>query len=147
MRLKITAALLVGLATATATLSVAHADNVIQQRQARMKEMGEQMKVGADMAKGAIAFDAAKAADIFKSLQTNMDGFVGLFPPGSDTGENKATANVWTDRAGFEAAVASFDKVVADAVATGAADVASFRTVFAAAGEGCRSCHQTFKTR
>lgn len=147
MRLKITAALLAGLAAATATFSVAQADNVIQQRQARMKEMGAQMKVGADMAKGTIAFDSAKAAEIFKSLQTNMDGFVALFPPGSDKGETKAPENVWTDRAGFEAAAASFEKSVADGVANGAADEASFKTAFAAAGEGCRSCHQTFKNR
>ncbi len=147
MRLKITAVLFAGLAAATATFSVAQADNVIQQRQARMKEMGVQMKVGADMAKGTIAFDTAKAAEIFKSLQTNMDGFVGLFPPGSDKGDTKAPENVWTDRAGFEAAAASFEKSVAEGVANGATDEASFKTAFAAAGEGCRSCHQTFKMR
>ncbi len=147
MRFKVTAALLAGLAAATATFSVAHADNVIQQRQTRMKEMGAQMKVGADMAKGTIAFDATKAAEIFKTLQTSMDGYVSLFPEGSDKGETKALAAVWTDRAGFEAAVASFNKVAAEGVATGATDEAAFKTAFAAAGEGCRSCHQTFKAR
>ncbi|MGQ3672485.1 c-type cytochrome [Xanthobacter sp. TB0136] len=147
MRLKVTAALFAGLAVATAGLSVAHADNVIQQRQARMKEMGAQMKVGADMAKGTIAFDSAKAAEIFKTLQTSMDGYVSLFPPGSDKGETKALAVVWSDRAGFESAIASFNKSVDEGVAKGAADEAAFKTAFAAAAEGCRSCHQTFKAR
>lgn len=146
MRLTVTTALLAGLAAATATFSVAHAENVIQQRQALMKDMGGQMKIGADMAKGKIPFDAAKAETIFATLQKNMKGYVDLFPAGSDVGDTKAEPVVWSDRAGFEAAIAKFEATVAENSTAGATET-GFKTAFAAVGEGCRTCHQTFKAR
>ncbi|MGQ3675585.1 c-type cytochrome [Xanthobacter sp. TB0139] len=146
MRLTVTTALLAGLAAATATFSVAHAENVLQQRQTLMKEMGGQMKIGADMAKGNIPFDAAKAEAIFTTLQNNMKGYADLFPAGSDVGETKAEPAVWSDRAGFEAAIAKFEASVAENRTAGVTE-AGFKTAFAAVGEGCRSCHQTFKAR
>lgn len=142
MRFTVTAAVLAGLVAATA----ASAQSPIQQRRALMKDMGQQAEIGAAILKGQTPFDAAKAELIFQTFKKSMDGYAGLFPPGSDTGETKATAAVWSDRAGFEAAVAKFNQAVADNAAK-ATTADGFKAAFAAAGEQCRACHQTFKSR
>lgn len=143
MRVPVIAAAVVGLVAATAATAQT---NVIQQRRAAMKAIGEQTEVGAAMLKGQAPFDAAKAALIFSTYKEKMVGFDKLFPPGSDKGETKATAAVWSDRAGFDAAIAKFDKAVADN-ASNATSADGFKAAFTAVAENCRSCHQSFKSR
>lgn len=126
--------------------SVLAQDNVITRRKAVMKQMGEHADAGGDILKGKASFDAAKAAVIFQSFKNGISGFTDLFPEGSDTGETKATAAVWSDRKGFEAAAAAFAKAVADNAAKGTtAD--GFKTAFTAVAGECRTCHQTYKSR
>lgn len=132
--------------TAVIAVPALSADNVIKQRQAIMKRIGEQTDLGADMLKGKVAYDPAKAAAIFASYKGALSGVAALFPPGSDTGDTKATAAVWSNRAGFEAAIAAFDKAVADNAA-GAGTADGFKTSFTAVANTCRSCHQDFKSR
>lgn len=144
MRLTVTAAVVAGLVAATAAYAQT---NVIQQRRADMKAIGEQTDVAASILKGKEAFSTDKAKLIFQTYKDKMVGFEKLFPPGSDAGETKATAAVWSDRAGFDAAIAKFNQAVADNAAKGVVDEASFKTAFAAVAENCRSCHQTFKSR
>lgn len=119
-------------------------DNPIRQRQALMKEMGEQTELGVAMVKGQAPFDAAKAEAIFATYRKNAPEFIVLFPPGSDAGETKALPAVWSNRAGFEAADAAFVKAVSGVdVSTPAAFAAALNT----AGQACRACHQDFKKR
>lgn len=132
-------------AVALAT-GVAAQGNVLQQRQALMKEMGDQVKAGSAVLKGQAKYDAEKAAAIFKSLGASMQDFGKLFPPGSNTGDTKAAPAVWSDRAGFDAAIASFNKVVA-ANAGAAGTEAGFKTAFTAVANECRTCHETYKLR
>lgn len=142
MRVALFAALLVPMA---ATVVVAQTD-VIQARRAVMKEIGDQTKVAGAMVKGDVPYDAAKAAIIFKSYTDDAAKFGTLFPAGSDTGDTKATPAVWSDRAGFDAAVAKFKADIAaniDKIGT----EAGFKTAMAAVGDNCRTCHQTFRQR
>jgi len=143
MRLRVTAAVLLGLFAVTAASAQT---NVLQQRRAAMKEIGEQTDIGAAIAKGQQPFSAAKAQLIFQTYKDKMVGFEKLFPPGSDTGETKATSAVWTDRAGFDAAIAKFKQAVADNAANGVTE-AGFKAAFSAVAENCRACHQTYKSR
>jgi cytochrome c556 len=134
----------VGLVAATAAYAQT---NVLQQRRAAMKEIGEQTDIGASILKGKVPFSTEKATLIFQTYKDKMVGLEKLFPPGSDTGETKATAAVWTDRAGFDAAIVKFNQAVADNAAKGVVDEAGFKVAFAAVAENCRACHQTFKSR
>lgn len=119
-------------------------DNPIRQRQALMKEMGDQTELGVAMVKGQAPFDAAKAEAIFATYRKNAPAFIGLFPPGSDAGDTKAQPAIWRDRAAFEAADAAFVKAVTGVdVSTPAAFAAALNT----AGQACRACHQDFKRR
>lgn len=142
MRLALLAAVLVPLAT-TAVLAQG---NVIQQRQALMKDIGDNTKVAAAMVKGEAPYDAAKATAIFKVYAANADKFGSLFPEGSNVGETKATQAIWTDRAGFDAALAKFKAdVAANADKVGTAE--GLKTAMAAVGGNCRACHQTYTQR
>ncbi|WP_238122791.1 MULTISPECIES: c-type cytochrome [unclassified Xanthobacter] len=143
MRVPLIAAALVGVLAATAATAQT---NVIQQRRAAMKAIGEQTDIGASMLKGQVPFDAAKAELIFATYKDKMVGFDKLFPPGSDKGETKATAAVWSDRAGFDAAIAKFEKAVADNAGK-ATTADGFKAAFTAVAENCRACHQSFKSR
>lgn len=131
------------LAVIPATLAFGQGDP-LGQRQAIMKRMDEQVELAVAMAKGNTPFDAAKAAGILDALREGGSRFTEFFPPGSDAGKTKATASVWTDRPGFEAANAAFLKAVA------AADTSTARGFSAAVSSvvrECRSCHQGFKSR
>lgn len=143
MRLSVTAAVVAGLVAATAAYAQT---NVIQQRRAAMKAIGEQTDIAASILKGQVPFSVDKAELIFQTYKDKMVGFEKLFPPGSDTGETKATSAVWTDRAGFDAGIAKFNQAVADNAAAGVTE-AGFKTAFTAVAETCRSCHQTYKSR
>lgn len=117
----------------------------IKARQALMKDMGAQTQIGAAMVKGTTPFDAAKAAEIFKSFAADGAKVGALFPEGSNQGETKALPAVWSNRAGFDAALDAFNASVADnAAKIGTAD--GFKTAFTAVAQACRACHTKFKS-
>lgn len=118
----------------------------IKERQAIMKQIGDQTGAGAAMLKGEAPFDAAKAAAIFKTYTEGGAKFGTLFPEGSDKGDTKALPAVWSNRAGFDAELAAFNK----AVAAGAPNIATadgFKNAFSAVAQTCRTCHSTYKAR
>lgn len=143
MRLSVTAAVVAGLVAATAAYAQT---NVIQQRRAAMKAIGEQTDIAASILKGQAPFSVEKAELVFQTYKDKMVGFEKLFPPGSDTGETKATAAVWSDRAGYDAAIAKFNQAVADNAAKGVTED-GFKAAFTAVAENCRACHQSYKSR
>jgi cytochrome c556 len=69
-----------------------------------------------------------------------------LFPEGTDFGETDATADVWSDAAGFadkakEAADAA--KAFQEAVASG--EKATIMGAFKAVGDSCKGCHEAYR--
>ncbi len=130
-----------------ASASLAHAqDDVIAKRKALMKEIGQKAEMAGNILKGKAPYDTATAKAIFATFSTNIKGFGDLFPEGSDLGDTKALPEVWTDRAGFDADIAKFEKAVAENAAKAETE-AGFKPAFMAVAETCRSCHQTFKSR
>ncbi len=139
------------LAVALAALSVGFAgiavgqDDPIAARQALMKANGGAMKAASDMVKGTTPYDAAAAAAAMKTVQDDMVKFAALFPEGSDQGDTKASPAIWSDNAGFMAAV---DKIVADAKAaeTAAAQgIEAFGPALQAVGANCSGCHKAYR--
>lgn len=87
---------------------------------------------------------AANAAAV--NVKAFADAMGGWFPAGTgpETGnETEAKANIWTDRATFDAAHA---KLVEEAGKLAAAtDAAAFKAQFPATGGSCKNCHDTFR--
>ena len=120
--------------------------NPIADRKDAMKAVGAATRDGAAIAKGEVAFDAAKAQAIFKTYADAAKKVPTLFPDSSKTGgETTAAPKVWEDQAGFKTAFAKFE---ADAAkGAGATDLASFRAAFGDATKNCGSCHEAYRIK
>ena len=120
------------------------AGDAAAERQALMKQNGAATRVLAGMVKGQTPFDANAAQVAFRVLNAAALGFGYMFPDGSQTGaETEAAPTIWSDRAGFDAAVA---KYVADTSVT-ITDLDSLKAAFGKAASNCGSCHQAYRTK
>ena len=87
------------------------------------------------------------------NLSWHADGIVDSFkhmgaayPAGSEVGETKAKAAIWTDRAKFdEAGKKAFGAAVALAEVAKAGDLDKSTAAFKALGATCKACHEDFK--
>jgi cytochrome c556 len=84
-----------------------------------------------------------------KAMARWMSQYPGLFPPGSDHGDNtKALPAIWSDPAGFHSAA---DHFVAEAnklaMLAKADDAAAIPAQAKAVGEACLACHKKFKAK
>lgn len=140
---------LFALAAAALSVTVAAAGaDPIEQRKANMKERGDIMRILGPIAQGKADFDAATVHDALARLDANARAGAdigALWPQGSDSGDTKAKATIWTDLAAFEAANAKYDADVAAAAAAAPQDLAAFQAVFGPVGASCGSCHETFR--
>lgn len=87
---------------------------------------------------------AANAAAV--NVKAFADAMGDWFPAGTgpDSGiESEAKANIWTDRATFDAAHAKLKDEAAKLAA--ATDAAAFKAQFPATGGSCKNCHDTFR--
>jgi len=141
------AAGLAAMTAASAITSVAIAqDDPIAERQELMKSNGQSMRVLVPMARGQAEYDAAAALAEFVRMNEVAMQFGELFPEGSETGgDTRARAEIWTDRAGFDAEVLVFQEATAAAVAAEPADLDAFRPVFGAVGQTCGTCHEKYQ--
>lgn len=133
--------------TAFAILSGSAFADPIADRKATMKERGGLVGGLAKMAKGETPFDAAAVMTALQSLDTNAKAFDvdALFPAGSETGDTKASPQIWQDMAGFKAAADKYAADVAAAVAAQPADLAAFQTQFGAITSNCGGCHKAWR--
>jgi cytochrome c556 len=68
------------------------------------------------------------------------------FPVGSDQGDTKALAAIWTDKAGFDAAVANFNTAAgALRVASNAKNLDGIKAAFGEVGKTCGACHDKYR--
>lgn len=131
-------------ATFLCGVSAQAAGDAAVERQALMKLNGAATGVLARMVKGQSDFDAVQAQQALNVLNSAALGFGYMFPEGSETGANtEAAATIWSDRAGFDKAVA---KYVADTTAT-ITDMDSLKAAFGAAASNCGSCHKAYRTK
>lgn len=144
----LTLALLAAFALSAIAPAVAQTADPIAARQALMKQNGKDTKAGADMLKGAVPFDPAKAKAIFQGMNDVATKFGGLFPKGTETGgETEAAPTIWTKPAEFKAAVAKFQADTAAATAGDLSTPQAFGAAFGKVTENCKSCHETFRVK
>ncbi len=122
----------------------------VKARMAQMQLNGFYMSQLAAIAKGQVAYDAAKATAIAGSLLAlnTMDASA-MWPPGSDNGalpgKTRAKAEIWTTfPAVMEKADALTTALEAMVVAAGT-DLASLQSAFGPVGAGCGGCHRPFR--
>lgn len=137
--LSVVAAIMLG-----ATAVVAQ-QNPILIRQDAMKKIGDDTKTLSGMAKGETPYDAAKVNAILSGWEEATKKLPTLFPDDSKTGEKtRAKADIWQNKADFEAKIADFAKAIADTKAqAGSAD--SFKAAFPNLTKSCDNCHEKYR--
>ncbi len=127
------------------TLNAAGHDPV-EQRIALMKANGAAAGVLGKMVQGENPFDAAAALAAITEMRDIAAGFGDLFPEGSETGPNStANSTIWSDRAGFDAALAKYLADTQAAVDTPPQSLEELGASFGAIASNCRACHQTYR--
>ena len=121
-------------------------DSPQEQRHELMEDVGSGAKTIGAMLEGERPFDAAAAMEALQTWDHAADVFGDLFPEGSETGhDTEARPTIWTDRAGFDAALQKWSEAVDAAVA---ADPQSLEDLQAAAGpvfKTCKACHEDYR--
>lgn len=123
---------------------------LIDARQAKLKEMGGAMKtIGDNLKSGSPSLEVIRpAADTLKGHGAELASW---FPAGTgpEAGvETEALPVIWTDAAGFQAAA---DKLVAEttklAELAAGEDVSVIGAQVGAVGGSCKGCHDTFRLK
>ena len=135
-------ALLLGLQAAAA------ADTPQEQRHELMEDAGSSAKTIGQMLEGETAFDAAAAMAAMQTWAEVAGQFGDLFPAGSETGyDTEAKATIWTDREGFNAALAAWADAVDAAVAANPQDLESLQAAAGAVFKKCKACHEEYRVK
>jgi len=128
-------------------VTVALAQDPIAARKDLMKGVGGQARNGAQIVKGEVPFDLAKAKVIFATYASAAEKMPTLFPDNTKTGgETTAAPKIWEDKAGFAAGFAKFGKESKEAEAS-IKDLDSFKAAFGNVSKNCGSCHETFRVK
>ena len=136
------ALLVVGLAA-----SALGADDPIKLRQETMKAIGGAVGSLVKMVKGETPFDAAAAKAALATVATKAKGIdvASYFPAGSDKGDTKAKATIWSDPDGFKAALAKLQTAAEQQQTTDPASIDDVKKALGALGGTCKSCHDTYR--
>ena len=120
----------------------------IEDRKAIMKGNGRDTKMGGDMLKGVVPFDAAAANKILANYAAAAKAFPAHFPTNSKTGgETEAAPAIWDKPADWKAATAKFQADTTAAAALKPTDAASFGKAFGMVTANCKSCHEGFRIK
>ena len=119
-----------------------------EQRHELMEDTGGAAKTIGKMLEGEAPFDAAAAMEALQTWRDVGATFGDLFPEGSETGyDTEAKATIWSDRDGFNEALAAWSEAVDAAIA---ADPQDLDALGAAAGpvfKKCKACHEEYRVK
>lgn len=135
-------------APATASIGETPADPVafMKTRHDNYEDLGKNFKVLLDNSKlgtpdmAAVSAAAAKVNEYAGQMGT-------WFPPGTgpEAGKTEAKANIWTDRADFDAKLANLQTEAAKLVTAAGTDAAAFKAQFGPTGGTCKACHDVYR--
>ena len=130
-----------------------HADKAmkaaIDARKAQMKLIAYNMGILGSMAKGEAPFDSAVAT----SAATNLSAVAKLdratlWVEGTIQGEvpdTRAKSEIWSDATGFEKSATELENAADALIEAAGTDVAAIQAAMGAAGQSCKSCHESYR--
>lgn len=129
-----------------AAAQFAKPEDAIKYRKSAFTVMGTHFGRVAGMAAGRIPFDAKVAADNANIAESMSKLPWAGFAEGTDKGDTKAKAEIWTDNAKFRE---SGDKMQAEMVKLAAAartgNLDAIKAAVGATGGTCKGCHDAFR--
>jgi len=122
-------------------------DDAASLRSHAMKNAGLAAGLGGKMLKGEAPFDARVAQAALAAINSTALGIGLMVPEGSGGEKTQASDKIWSDKAGFEAAVAKFIADSSAAVAAKVADMDGFKAQFVAVTSNCKACHEKYRVK
>jgi len=127
------------------SVAVADSDPILT-RQDLMEDTRDAAKVIGGMLKGEQAFDAEAAMAALEVWKKTASEAGDLFPAGSETGhDTEAKSTIWTDRAGFDAKLASFSTEVDAAIASNPDSLEALKAAAGPVFQACKACHDGYR--
>ncbi len=144
-KLGMVAALAAVAVVASITVVAATTTETIKARQQAMEDIGHAMKALGAMAKRQTPFEADAVRSHAQTIADRLHRAADLFPEGSDTGdvETWAKPEIWADPEGFQRDLEATTK--AAVAMQSITDEADFVPALGALGNGCKSCHDSFR--
>lgn len=119
------------------------ATGIVKERMDRFSEAKGQMRA----LRGAIqSGDLTKAGTITSAMVPWAKEMADAFPEGSDQAPSEALPTIWTDKAGFAAAIAAYDEALTamnKAIMSG--DMSAASNGFKSLGASCSNCHKSYR--
>ncbi len=141
-------ALLICMVGLSAQAQFAKPEAAIKYRQSALTVMGTHFGRLAEMAQGKVPFDAKVAQDNEAVFAVVSKLPWAAFVEGSDKGETKAKAEIWSEGAKFKEAQ---DKLMAEAMKLNAAaktgKLEDLKVAVGAVGGACKNCHDQFRAK
>jgi cytochrome c556 len=124
--------------------------DVVKQTQTVMKGNGKNAGALAAIVKGEKPYDQATVDTAMAQFEDTAKKLPTLFPVSTKglkpEGDYSASPKIWEDKAGFDAKIASFSKVVSEAKPK-IKDIDTLKANFPAIGKECSGCHETFRLK
>jgi cytochrome c556 len=124
--------------------------DLVTPTQAVMKGNGRSAGALGTMVKGEKPYDQATVDTALAQLDDTAKKLPTLFPASLKAakweGDFSPSPKIWEDKAGFDAKIASFAKVVAEAK-TKIKDLDTLKATLPAIGKECGGCHETFRIK
>jgi cytochrome c556 len=124
--------------------------DVVKQTQTVMKGNGKNAGALAAIVKGEKPYDQATVDTAMAQFEDTAKKLPTLFPESTKglkpEGDYSPSPKIWEDKAGFEAKIASFSKVVSEARPK-IKDLDTLKANFTAIGKQCGACHETFRLK
>lgn len=117
--------------------------DVVNDRVVAMKRIRDSFRVLVEMAQAG-TFDAAAVQSGAYEIVADLIVFKGLFPAGTQNGDRLSRPEIWTDRAGFDAAWESGDGAASNLA--GVSDANAYVPALQTLAAACRGCHKKYVT-
>ena len=119
---------------------------IVKQRQALMKNNGDQAGIAGKMVKGETDWDGAAAAAAMAKVAANADELSALFPQGTETGfDTKVLPVIWEAKDDFNQRLTQLHERALAAEQAAAGDLDAFRPAFTQLLDTCNGCHDKFR--
>ena len=98
------------------------------------------------MLRGEAEFDSEQLMQSLNVWKDATGKLGGLFPEGTETGmDTEAAPTIWTDRAGFEAALAKWAAAVDNAIEASPETLEAAKPVAGPVFQACKGCHDNYR--
>jgi cytochrome c556 len=143
-------AVIVGTLLLGASAVVAQQD-AIKSVQTIMKGNGKSLGgVMAPMTRGEKPYDQAAVIKALNTLDDTAKKLPTMFPASlkgmKAEGDYSMSPKIWEDKAGFDAAIATFAKAITDAKAS-VKDLDTLKAAFPVIAKSCLGCHETYRVK